>query len=222
MDTTLIRQRRLELALSRRAVAREVGISEGAVARVEQGDAADDWTLRQLRSLATALAVDLTDLLRHQDTPATAEANDVELIGSLLARFRRLVPTSALAHATGWDLPRVNRAVHALDAAAHPTGQRVQRLRGGVALRPARSEADAEQLGHLLRRELARTKMSSSQLAILAAVADGTIGEQHFNEADRLAYASLINAGLVAETPSGPRLTDASALGLSASPDDAA
>ena len=209
MDATLIRQRRLELALSRRAVARDVGVSEGAVARVDQGAGADDWTLRQLRSLAEALAVDLADLLRHRDTPAAADANDVQLIGSLLARFKRLVPTSALAHATGWDLPRVNRTVCALDASVRPTGQRVQRLRGGVALRPARSEADAEQLGQLLRRELARTKMSSSQLAMLAAVADGTIDEQRFSEADRLAYASLLNADLIVEREGRCELTDA-------------
>lgn len=54
---------------------------------------------------------------------------------------------------------------------------------------------------------------------MLAEVAGGTVDEQHFSEADRLTYASLLNAGLVEETPSGPSLTDASALGLSASTD---
>lgn len=149
-------------------------MSEGAVARLEAGEGAEDWSLRQLRSLAAALAVDVADLLREAATAWEGRRDDVETIGALLGRFSRLVPTSTLAHATGWELARVNSAVRALDVGARPTGQRVQRLRGGVALRPTRSVADDERLERLLRREIAPTKLSRSQLDMLEAVGDGT------------------------------------------------
>ncbi|MDX1748374.1 MAG: hypothetical protein R3324_20755, partial [Halobacteriales archaeon] len=104
---------------------------------------------------------------------------------------------------------RVNRTVRALDAAVRPTGLRVQRLRGGVALRPTRSVTDDQQLERLLRREMTRTKLSRSQLDMLAAVADGTVDEQRFTEADRLTYASLLNAELIVERDRSCQLADA-------------
>ncbi len=156
-----------------------------------------------------SLALAVADLLREAPVSSETERDDVKIIGALLAQSPRLVPTSTLAHATGWELARVNRPVRALDAAVRPTGLRVQRLRGGVALRPARSVADDRQLERLLRREMTRTKLSRSQLDMLAAVADGTVDEQRFTEADRLTYASLLNAELIVERDGTCQLADA-------------
>ena len=184
-------------------------MSEGAVARLENGEAPDDWTLRQLDSLAAALGFEVAELLAQPDRGDASEDDDIAVVGSLLIRFSRLTPTRALAHATNWELARVNRAIRALDQAVRPAGLRVQRLRGAVAIRPGPLPVDDERLARLLQREIARTKLSLSQLEMLAAAADGTVDEQRFSEADRVTYASLMNAGLLEESGGVPALTAA-------------
>lgn len=225
MQADLVRLRRLELGLSRRAVAREVGLSEGAIARLEAGAEADDWTLRQLRALSAALALDVVDVLAAPTASAVdgeedEEVEDVIIVGALLARCRRLTPTSTLAHATGWELARVNRALRGLDVRARDVGQRLHRVRGSVALRPEPGPLEDDALERLLRQEIARSRLNRTQVAILRDVRAGTLDEQRFGEADRVAYASLVNAGLVGESVAGPVLTEAASFSLPRDPDN--
>lgn len=131
-----------------------------------------------------------------------------------MARCKRLTPTSTLAHATGWELARVNRALRDLDARAQRVGQRVQRLRGAVALRAQPLVVDDAVLAQLLAREIRRSGLNSSQAEMLQRIIRGDADEQHFTESDRLAYAFLINAGLIGESENGPELADTSLFSL--------
>lgn len=123
---------------------RAAGVSEGAIARVEGGGDGDDWSLRQVRALARALAVTMAALTDERE-PAE-RSDDVGAIGALLARGDRMIPTSTLAHALGWELARVNRALRELSEVLPNSGQRLQRLRGRVAIRPGESTIGSAEL----------------------------------------------------------------------------
>jgi transcriptional regulator with XRE-family HTH domain len=208
MNADLIRRRRLALGRSRRAVAREVGLSEGAVARLESGAGADEWTLRQLRSLSAALGLDIAEVV-GVEPPRPELGSDVEVLGAMLVELPRMVHTSTLACATGWQLARVNTALDALDGRLRPLGLRVHRLRGTVAIRSVRRSTDAQTFKALHQRDLARQGLTRSQVALLQAVTVGSVDEQRFTDNDRLTYASLLNAGLIEERDGAPHLTEA-------------
>lgn len=211
MRSDTMRQRRLELGLARRDVAREVGVSEGAVARIERGGNADDWPVRQVRRLAAALGMTLAELLDRDGDAPGAPPDDASRIATLLAHNERLTPVRALAEALGWTLQRTNEALGGLDQRTESVGLRVQQLRGQVALRPRHCDHD---LGRLFHREMASIGMSRSHGRTLHAVLAGTFEERHADANDRMSLAALVRAGLVDELPAGPRLSDAVSFGL--------
>lgn len=212
MRSDRIRRRRLELGLARRDVAREVGLSEGAVTRVEHGSDADEWSVRHVRRLARVLGTTVSELLDPEPRASKAEADDdVTRLAAVLAHCDRLTPVRALSETVGWTLGRTNDVLDELDERSKLVGLRIQRLRGQVALRPRPCESD---LGALTRLEMTTAGISRTQARTLHAVSSGTFTEQRADAQDRMALSSLVGAGLVDDHSDGPRLSDAVAFSL--------
>lgn len=143
-DAALFRERRLTLGLSQRLLARSVGVSVSTLALVEQGSDHVQHlslSLSQVRRLADALGVPLSDLLTEpseqdrssqDDDPTT---RDGALLGELLhsARWRNGAVADARI-ALGWDRKRFDAAIKALAAALPGTGLRLHRIPGYAAL----------------------------------------------------------------------------------------
>ncbi len=69
----VVRRCRDQSGLSQEAVARDSGLTVGAFARIERGEANPSWTT--VRSIAAALGVSLADLGHALDREDDAEAN---------------------------------------------------------------------------------------------------------------------------------------------------
>lgn len=225
LDGDAVHRTRLELNLSRRALAQAVGLAPNAVEAIETGAVGrrNEITLPQLQRLVDTLGVPLGALLAD-DTPDTPDAHgahapehgpdDTTALGALLLHTRANTPKTDLADALGWTLDRLRLAARALDHQLRPLGMQVHSLRGGYLLRPhdgykgsVRTRVD--------RLTGARTGMSTAAAELIGRALAGDTGGKTVPVAHRPQLAALLRDGVLvldADDRSlrpGPALLDA-------------
>jgi transcriptional regulator with XRE-family HTH domain len=200
LDAALIRTRRISLGLSERDVAKRLGVTAQVIASLERGRNHADVSAALVCQLAGLLAVEPADLLTtppRLGPQQASEAADTEALGALLATEATLVPVATLALVLEWEPERVAAGLAGLDTALGGCGQRLHWLGNDVKIIPAGSVVSTELVARLTRRSFARRGMSLAQARLLRQAALGTLtGSEHGN-ADRVALATLVNAGLV-------------------------
>lgn len=132
LNAGLIRERRLQLNIPTRELGRRSGLSGPTIRRIESGESAPDLTLGDLYLLATALVLDMSDLLVPQPGRERAATLDSARVEALLATAGRLVRKEEIALAFEWDLGRVATALNDLDDRMRGTGQRLHRHPSGT------------------------------------------------------------------------------------------
>jgi transcriptional regulator with XRE-family HTH domain len=144
MNFRLLNARRRELAISRPQLARSAGITERLLARLEDSPARDDEvaiSIKTVRVLASALGLDLAELLpdyEAEETPACADPSvDAALISNIMFRVGQPTACSGLAIALDWDGARIDRAVVALRHALKAAGLRLREDWEGMAVAAA-------------------------------------------------------------------------------------
>lgn len=207
LDVEAIRRRRAEAGLSHRAVASALGVSSSVIKRLETGTNHPDLTVGQLARLADLLAVNVADLItkprRSPDGPdpspadETSPDDDAAVVGSLLATTKVLTPTTAVAEATGWPVPRVHAALEVLADRLPATGQQLRRHQHLVALARAVTDDDADRIRAALRIHLARNGVSAGEVRLLRRIHAGTVPKVLGN-ADSVTLGVLANAQLIA------------------------
>lgn len=206
LDVELIRRRRVEVGLSHRAVAAGLGVTSSVIKRLETGTNHLDLTVGQLTRLAELLAVDVADLIAttrpnpdgadHSPAEVSPSDDDAAIVGSLLAATKVLTPTTAIAEATGWPLPRVHAALEVLTDRLPATGQRLRRNQSLVAIARAVTDDDADRIKAALRIHLARNGVSASEVRLLRRIHAGTVPKTLGN-ADTVTLGALANAQVI-------------------------
>lgn len=197
LDGEHIRQRRIELRLSHRAVAAHLGVSPAAVRCIEDGRNHNDLSLATIVRLADTLAVGITTLFRPATpTDPPTDDTDVATLGSALHAAGTLTPTAAIAQALGWTIDRTNQAADRLANTLTPAGLRLHRLNGQLAIERATEPIDPTQLKAVVRAHLLRAGMNLTEARLLRRIADGRRVKELSNP-DAVAYGTLTNAGLV-------------------------
>lgn len=224
LDVDLIRRRKAHLRLSRRDVAKHLGVTTAVVARLESGVNHGEQPLALLLRLADLLAVDLADLLRRGGAPKRGSgahgptdsddpvAADARRVGAALHTLGVLVPVEPLAEVLGFDAPRLDAALSALAAVAPSSGLRLHRLQNRVSLIRAADALPADQLAAVLRYDAARTGLTTTQARLVhaaltrAVTPPATRGGRHMlprSNAEKVAAASLIGAGILSTDDAG-------------------
>lgn len=129
VDKDLLRRRRLECGWSQGQLAAHLGTTQQIIRALERGRDADP-RLSDLDALATALGLNVADLLTHDPQPATAAnqtGDDAAQVGAALAGQPTWTPVAALATVLGWTLQRTLDAVDLLAARLETAGQRLLR-----------------------------------------------------------------------------------------------
>lgn len=217
LDAALARRQRLSLGLSERDVAKRLGVTGQVIASLERSFNHNELTAAFVSALADVLALPVSAVLATAGVPEHAlqagatptpgagglgVPEDVRVVGALLSIEDTLVPTLTLAAVLGWTPERVLAALTALEQPLAAVGQRLHRLGGDVKVVAAATTVPAATVTALTRRSFARRGMSLSQARLLRRAWLGELtGSEHGN-ADRVALADLVNAGLL-DAPAG-------------------
>lgn len=210
LDHALIRRRRTELGLSQRSLASQIGTTGSWIRNLEAGGNIRDLSVVQLARLADALALDLHEILSGTTQPDARRAagrdpaGDAAAVGALLHAAGVLTPTAALTDALGWTYERLDAALGDLDQRLRDCGMRVHRLHNRVSIERDNTSVDAEVLETSMRQHLARDNINATEARILHRIVSGQGLPRDPSNADSVALAVLINAGLVeARDPGG-------------------
>lgn len=175
-----LRAARLNLGLGTRELARQAGTTFTLVDSIEKEDFIGSMTtLAELRAIAHAAGLSLTDLLdeQHADTHDTANADDVQRLAAILIADPRMQTNDDISRALDWTLPRFNDAANALNTAVAPLGLRVHRNPGTICLRPTKTTA-LEDAKRVDARRTGREGMNASEAALLYKALNGTLSDK--------------------------------------------
>jgi transcriptional regulator with XRE-family HTH domain len=207
LNADLIKQRRLELGLSQREVARRVGISAPAILAIEHGTNHHALTLRVVSDLACALAIPADLLLASRDQPPPPADDDVTLEAALLS-VRGARPAALLARALGWRRSRLDRAASDLTDRYSGTGAALVRTPRGLQIQPRPGVLKVEMPDSRAARAAGTGRALTTletRLLVDASEPDGIPRRKIATNATRVAIAHLRRLGYVEETAAGYR-----------------
>lgn len=124
LDQPYIARRRIKCGLSRRALARRLGVSTSTIVTLETKRELGGFSLRFVVRLAEVLGTTPARLLRPEQGPTSVigQADDVKLEAALV-RAGRSMHRDDLARGFGWSPERVIRGLEALGRRLEGTGQ---------------------------------------------------------------------------------------------------
>jgi len=224
LNAALIHRRRTELRLSQRALASHVNTTGSFIRNVEAGGNHRDVTLSQLERLAAALALDISDLVITDapvegpgadptgvasPEPALCEGADppeadAATLGGLLHAAGVLTPTSSLVEVLEWSYERLDAALADLDARLRCCGMRIHRLHHRVGIERDLHAVDAETLQAAVRRHLAVDNINVTEARMLHRLYSDQGLPRDPSNADGVAIAVLVNAGLIEASDENP------------------
>lgn len=199
LDTNLIVRRRHELGLSQRHVARQLGVTSVTVVALEAGTNHDDLPLRLVQRLADTLACDVASLLASAGPAGATDPPDgcVSQAGALLASADEPVDVDTLAEALEYTLAETRVRLDALDGELRACGLRVGEQAGQVSIVADTARRPPTTFERLLRGQHTRRGMTATDATLLYRAMTGTLEPGKFTNAEQVAYARLLNAGLI-------------------------
>lgn len=205
LNHLFLRSRRQEVGLSQRELGRASNISSQVLLNYERGAGLDKPTLRDIDSLAIALAVE-PELLIAGPAEGSQEAEPsvgyTPSLVSLLHRAKRRLDLTAVGGALGLDREATLKAVAEAQRAVVAVGLSISRTYGGVSLVSGNvGERAQSQLREALRRSSAQAPLQSNEATLLLKIIRGRVTAKgvRTSAAGRPLLGRLINAGLVVE-----------------------
>jgi transcriptional regulator with XRE-family HTH domain len=205
LNTALIRQRRLELSISKRELARRINVTAPAVIALERGTNHHALKLREVNDLARALSLPITSLIAESAAAPPPAPDDVALEAALLSiRGRRRM--IHIARVLGWPRQRVEAAAEALTARLIHTGAVLENTDLGIQIRPRPGALDVElpTTDRVRDAKHARPLSTLEAAILLDAVQTGHISNRHIvANATRVAAGSLLKRGYLQPDDTG-------------------
>ncbi len=225
LDVNRLVSARLELKLSQRQVADQIGVIANTVGRLESGRSHEVLDLGTLARLACALGVDIRELFpptqvkdggADQDTPLRDDVQRVE--AALLDA--ELLRSSELAVGLGWSISRTRAALAALNRQLATRGAMLTRPGGRYRIRSRMELLTDAQRQRLARTCHSRYGLNTLQARYLHQALCGPIDRgwdaKGAQAKERYGMGSLLKAGLVEHTGGHLHLTEDAAFSLMA------
>jgi transcriptional regulator with XRE-family HTH domain len=197
LNSQLLKERRLQLNLPTRELGRLSGMSGPTIQRIEAGESAPDLTLGDLHRLASALGLQLWEVLDARSTTERPETLDDVRVEALLANAGRLIRREEIATAFQWDLERVSNALTTLAARLDGTGQRLHvRTAGDVAIQPAPVGLTSSERERATRAAYQHRGINRRSAGVLAPLISARQMSVPTTNSDRVGAGELAAAGL--------------------------
>lgn len=209
LDVGRIGERRVQLGLSQRELARIVGLNSAAVSQLERGRGQEELTVRVLGRIAEALGLSIGALFSAAGgkTPSGVGASpgsDDLLVEAVLHTAKFAVTSERLSTVLGWELARTRRAIKALQGRLAGSGVVVHWQPNGWTIQPRGDLLTADQTAQLERTRMRTRQICEPAMRLLRLIAlDGLEKNRakHLGEADRVSLLTFIKSGLVVEEP---------------------
>ncbi len=219
LNAYAIRNRRLGLCLSQRAVADQIAANTAMVSRIEAGERVRDIPLHQLMALADTLQMHpgglfTTNSFERVDRPLTAD--EVKVHAALTESTRR-TSREELARTFGWTLKRTTQALRSLETQLQDTGQELRYNPQGWSLRSRPGVLDDRERQLLAREQISDRGLLQSDARVLHDIMIGRgdhIWERNLSNPQRVSVSRLIKLGVIHKTEEGLELTEAAAFSL--------
>ena len=223
LDHNRILMARLELNLSQRDVAFDVGINPVTMSRLEQGRSDESLDLRTVDRLAAALGLSITSLFAQPDAEGHPgmPTSDERRLEALLYDSRSALGADDIALTLGWTLPRAHAALKRLRAALalrgtmiYSSGRR-HRVTARSDILTSKERQSAERTHH------ARLGLTVPEARLLQQVRRGTVRvgwTRSMSNKERVAAGSLFKAGLVEAVGERIQLTEDARFSLETAP----
>lgn len=136
LDTVRIQTRRLQLGMSQRELARQMGESPPFIRSLELGDNHEILTLANVRSLATALGVGIPELFAANPCAVDRPTTSVDrLIAVLMNSTHGHLPMGALSRILDADSYQLNAMIEGAEKVLRSIGLVILRSTNGDAVR---------------------------------------------------------------------------------------
>ena len=202
LDHNRILMARVELNLSQRDVAFDVGINPVTMSRLEQGLSDEALTLRTIRRLAAALGLSITSLFQQpaNDADPGDATPDERRLEALLCDTRSALSADDIAMAFDWTLPRTYAALKTLQEKLGSRGVMVSASGRRYRLTARSNLLTSQERQRLERAHHTRLGLHVHEALLLQQVRRGTMRvgwTRTMSNKERVAAGSLFKAGLV-------------------------
>ena len=223
LDYNRILMARVELNLSQRDVAFEVGINPVTMSRLEQCLIDEALTLRTVRRLAAALGLSITSLFRERENDADPgdPTPDERRLEALLCDARNPLTGDEIAMAFGWTLPRTYAALTTLKEKLAARGTMIAGSGRRYRLAARSDILTSQERQRLERAHHTRLGLHVHEALLLQQVRKGTMRvgwTRTMSNKERVAAGSLFKAGLVEVAGDRIALTEDARFSLEAEP----
>lgn len=201
----LIRQRRIELGITPREVARRAGVHASVLRNVEASGSVEALSVRQLRAIESVTGVSVAQLLRSTSEQVTESAgSDSAALGALLLKRQHefgLTPPT-IARSFGWDLRRFELAKEALSIQLLSSGGKIVEGEDGALEIVNAQSSEVALAEELIFEQPEAFELDDDQLSILLDVADCHDFRifrlySEYSERDRRRIADLVAVGIL-------------------------
>lgn len=196
LDARLIVERRVDLGLSRPALARRVAKSGPVIERLERGDNHERLTVGLLAALASELGLQPRDLF--STTQGSAAEPDDTRVEAALAMVGKGLSATELAEGLGWPHHRVLAALEALRKRLGPTGVNLHQRSGRWRLGSRVAVLSREEQGRIEQARVATARLSIYDAQVLAEVVAGKVTARWVADAtnaQQVSLATLVRLG---------------------------
>lgn len=200
LNSELIRQRRGDLNMSNREVARQLRVTAAVIKRLEEGSNHEWIALGEVARLASILSIEFGDmfspeLVEAPDVRNTAADRAAEL-GALLYEMGKLVPRSALCQALECSPDELDDALTELAAVLAPAGMTIHSSKDSVSIE-AVADINPDHVESLIRSQLSSRGLTITDANILAEIAEGMHAQRKLSNHENRALQRLRKAGIV-------------------------
>lgn len=214
LNGALLRQRRIEAALSLRQTATLLSVGAPTLARIESGDTDAERALSvgALLNLANALGCAPADLFHDPTTRANVAdggAVDPEVLIGVLRESPTQVSLKDLATAFGTTTADIRAAADAATERLDGTGLRIGKRHDMFFIASTRTTDVAERFTALERTTAARSGINNGAARVLQQVLAGHLVNGRRSTYTHSALALLDRLGMIALTEQGPTPSDA-------------
>lgn len=200
IDGNVLRQRRLQLGLTQREVAKTIGATSALLRRLEEVGDVTHITISTMQRLLDELSLDWNDVGIGSPPEGGSPDSYASAVGALLHDHGKAMPVAEIAACLGLNLDTVDHAISNLDHLLRACGMRTRMASTGVGI-VSDIAATEERHGSTLEQARRASNLTQADMQLLFSILKDSayVPAVMSSPKRRINLQKLLNAGLVEE-----------------------